>query len=85
MEIDGNIKLVLEGFDQLSGSRRVDEAGHIFDGDHVRAERGELFGLLHIVVDSKDFGRDLLARKERTHPVFEGKVRINGVAHRAIS
>ena len=84
MEVDGDAHIFFQGADELAGRGRVDEPGHVLDGDHVGAQAGQLFGLGHEVVDSENFPRDRLARQQRPGLVEPGEFRVHGVADGAV-
>ena len=50
VEMDGDADFFAEGFDEFVGGVGFAEAGHVFDGEEVRAELFELLGHLDVIL-----------------------------------
>ncbi len=70
VQVDGDADLLLEGADELLGGVRLEQAGHVLDGQHMRAAALELLGKVHVV-----FQRVAVARRVED---------VAGVAHGAL-
>ena len=70
VQVDGDADLLLEGADELLGGVRLEQAGHVLDGQHMCAAALELLGKVHVV-----FQRVAVARRVED---------VAGVAHGAL-
>ena len=50
VKMDGDLYVLFEGFDQVVGVIRSNEARHVLDADSIRSHVLELFGFLYIIV-----------------------------------
>jgi len=84
VHVDGDAHVLLQGADQPPRRRRVDEPGHVLDGDHVGAQAGQLLGLGDEIADVEDLQGQRPAAQQGPDAVAHGEARVDGVADGAV-